>query len=68
MKSAVFVTKPRGAEAKHRYLVVQVAPEGLRMARTDHPGVASAIAGEWRIHQYSYTPGEIRAIHSQEAL
>lgn len=62
----IAITKPIGAAACHRYMVVQALRHTLRIARTGHPATAQAIATEWGMKQYTFTPGEIRPLKTLE--
>ena len=59
----VLITKPIGAPAAERYMVTQLAPASIRIARVDHHAVAEAIAREWGSANYSFSPGCKRAIN-----
>ena len=62
----IVITKPLGADARHRYMVAQALRHTLRIARTDHIATAHAIAAEWGMAKYMHTPGEIRKIKTLE--
>lgn len=47
-------------------MVTQALRHTLRIARTDHPATAQAIATEWGMAKYMHTPGEIRKIKTLE--
>ena len=62
----IVVSKPNGAAAGQRYMVAEALRNTLRIARTDHPAAAHAIAVEWGMRQYKLTPGELRKIQNPE--
>ena len=62
----IVITRPRGADANQRYMVTQALRHTLRIARTDHPATAHAIATEWSMRQYTCTPGVMRNIKTLE--
>ena len=62
----IVITRPRGAAAGQLYIVAQALRHTLRIARTDHPATAHAIATEWGMAKYMHTPGVIRKIKTLE--
>lgn len=61
----IFITRPRGAEARERYLVAQVLPTKIRTYRCDHIGIAQSVAAEWGAARYQVSPGIVRPIRCQ---
>ena len=61
----IVITRPRGAEARERYLVAQVLSTQIRTYRCDHIGIAQSVVTEWSRARYHLSPGIVRPLNCQ---